>query len=115
MSTTPAEAVIRSTGNIQSRDPSPIVPVSSVHSKPTGINTSVKSKESGTNHTPIFYSHTVDPPLASLAPRESSGSTGTWRKARGGSGHHLPIQVYSARSFELNPCKSLAVYHAGRQ
>ena len=116
ISTTPAEAVIRSTGNSQSRDPSPSVPVRSVRSKPAGINTSVKSKAAGTNYTPIFNSHTVDQsPLSPLATRKSSSSTGNWRKASSGYGHHLPIQVRSDRSFESNPCKSLAVYHAGRQ
>ena len=117
MSSTPAEAVPRPTGNLQSKDPSPIVPVRSVRSKPAGINTSVKSKTSGTNHTSIFNSHTLDQsPLAPLAPKESSSSTGTWRKTSGGSGHHRPIQVSSARSFgHLNPCRSLAKYHAERQ
>lgn len=54
--TAPKEAVIRSTGNIQSGNLSPNVPVGSVRSKPASINadSSVDAGNHGGNHPPVF-------------------------------------------------------------
>lgn len=56
MPTAPEKAVIRSTGNIQSRDLSSNVPVSSVRSKPAVINadSSGDAGNHGGNHPPVF-------------------------------------------------------------
>ena len=58
MPTAPKEAVIRSTGNIQSGDLSPNVPVGSVRSKPASINagSGADARNHEGNHPPIFNS-----------------------------------------------------------
>ena len=58
MPTAPKEAVIRSTGNIQSGDLSPNVPVGSVRSKPASINagSGADARNHEGNHPPTFNS-----------------------------------------------------------
>ena len=56
MPTAPERAVIRSTGNLQSSDLSPSVPVGSVRTKPAGINagSSVDTRNQESNRPPTF-------------------------------------------------------------
>ncbi len=58
MPTAPERAVIRSTGNLQSSDLSPSVPVGSVRTKPAGINagSTTEARNHEGNHPPTFNS-----------------------------------------------------------